>query len=566
MGFIPRILVALTLLAGACQHPDPIEKSPDPLEDPSDRPDLFQTADLSRGSDLGSVDLRLPAYDATAPGDLSPVGDLAPVGDLSHTADLAPVGDLGQASHCGSGALKWAERAATKLSTSSGNLQLHDVSVRPDGEIWVTGALNGPATFGEGTPYQTTLQGCDDILVARYAADGSFRWGRIWQTGYNSFASGTHIRALADGGAIVAASFYDTVTLDSGLATQVSFTAAGGVHDYDMVLVRLAADGHVVWARHAGGAGADFPQALDVLPDGRVSFVGRFADAFAHDVTLNRGRPDARTLTVAATQWEDLFIAQYDAQGGLTWVRLAGGTSRDDSAAGALYLGDGSVVVSGSFTRDISFEVLAGSVTGPPNVSGFFVARWLASGAIAWARVVESDARGSAVAQGPNGSLWVLVQAGGSAVFGKGEPTQTSLGSGGDAIARYDTSGAFLGIGRFATSNALHYLTAMVVVGDTAYVGGDEYYDITLNTAPPTTVSAVGWQDALALCTNGAGQVGWWRRAASSQHDHVRALAPAPGGDVVAIGEYDENITFSPAITLAAEALFSESFVARYGP
>jgi hypothetical protein len=503
-------------------------------------------ADLA-GADLGGVDLvgadlRAADLATTTPSDLSGHSDLSAPSDLGGLADLAP------SNTCGAGTLKFAVRAATKLSTSSGNLQLNDVSVRPDGEIWVTGSLNGSATFGEGTPHQQTLVGGDDILIARYAADGTFRFARLWVTGYNSFASGTHIRALADGGAMVAASFYDTVKLDDGLASAVTFTAAGGQHDYDIVLARIAADGHVVWARHSGGAGQDTAAALDALPDGRSVLVGRFADAFVHDTTVNRGRADAKTLTIAASQWEDLFLASYDAQGTLSWVRLAGGTSRDDAAGGALLLGDGSVVVSGTFTKDISFEGLTGALPGTQNNYSSFIARWSSGGTIDWAKTTASS-RGHALGLGPNGSIWHLVHTGAD-----------------DAIVRYSQSGTLQGSGTFATSNALHYLSAMAISGSAAYIGGDEYYDITLNTTPPTTVSSLGWQDALALCTNQAGQVGWWRRAASNQHDHIHALSVAPNGEIVAIGQYDADLTFAGGPTLISEALFDESFIARFAP
>ena len=482
-----------------------------------------------------------------------------------------PPGDLGP-STCGNGTQQWAVRAATKLNTSSGNLILRDVSVRPDGDIWVTGTLSGAATFGEGTAYQQTLTGGDGILVARYASDGTFRWGRVWQSAYNSFASGTQIRALADGGAMVVASFEATVKLDAGLASEVSFTAAGGTSDYDLVLARLAADGHVVWARQAGGGGQDFPQALDVTPDGKSVLVGRFADAFAHDVTVSRGRPDAITRTAASTAWETLFLAQYDASGNLGWVSLAGGTSRDDEGRGVVYLGDGSVVLSGSFTSDMAFDGLATTYTGAYGARGFFVARWSHTGAISWARVLPTGARGSTVALGPDGALWVLVHTSGTAVFGKGESTETTLtGSGNDAIARYDLAGNFLGVATFATSSALHDLPSMVLIGNSAYLGGDEYYDITFATTPnATTVSSVGWEDAITLCASAGGQVGWWKRAGSNQHDYVHAVAATPNGELVTVGEYDAPLTFSPgspgAVTLAKEALFSESFLARYGP
>ncbi len=286
---------------------------------------------------------------------------------------------------------------------------------------------------------------------------------------------------------------------------------------------------------------------------------------------MSRGRADAQTRSVAATAWETLFVAQYDANGALGWVSTLGGTSRDDEARGVVYLADSSVAVSGSFTKDMAFDGLSTTYTGMYGQYGFFVARWAATGAISWARVVETGARASTLAKAPDGSLWVLAHASSSAVFGKGETTQASVAGGGDAIVRYDLNGHFLGLGGFASSSGLHDLPSMVLIGNSAYIGGDEYYNITFNTTPnPTTISSLGWEDAITVCTSGAGEVGWVRRAGGNQHDHVHAVAATPNGELVAVGQYDAPITFLPgtpgAVTLIKQALFSESFLVRYSP
>ena len=410
--------------------------------------------------------------------------DAAPAADLS-PPDFGPLPDQGDSPHpCGIGTIKQVWRAATQVSRSDGNVQLYSVSVGPGGDIWVSGSLRGQATFGEGTPYQQTLTGYDDILIARYAPDGTFRFGRVWwnRTSSRGPSSGGRIRALADGGAVVTADFYSGVTLDYGLPSEVSFTAAGGERDIDIVLARLAADGHVVWARHSGG-GANDGAGIDALPDGRVVMAGRFADAWSHSITINLDRPDQKTLTADPAHWEELFIASYDADGGLSWVRMAGGTSRNDGAGGMVLLPDGSVVVSGSFTDNISFEGSPGSFAGMANVYSSFIARWSPNGAIAWVKTVD-NAVGNAVVLGPNNSLWQLGHIGAD-----------------DAMTRYSLDGSEQGSGHFASSNALHSLASLVVSGGVAYVAGDEAYDITLATKPSaTTVSSLGWGDALALC------------------------------------------------------------------
>ncbi len=252
------MLVVLGLFAG-CQSVDSVGVTA--TDDSGSEQDLADERDLAHSADAGIADSAVSDSGSdAAPSDAAP-SDAGTVWQ----SDLGP-------STCGTGTQQWVTRAATKLNTNSGDLILGDVSVRPDGNIWVIGSLSSTATFGEGTIYQQTLSGGNGILVARYASDGTFRWGRVYQSAYNSFATGTHIRALADGGAILALSFEDTVKLDSSLPSEVIFSASDK-NDYDIVLARLGADGHAVWARQAGGSGDDFPQALDVTPDGKSAFV-----------------------------------------------------------------------------------------------------------------------------------------------------------------------------------------------------------------------------------------------------------------------------------------------------
>lgn len=172
-----------------------------------------------------------------------------------------------------------------------------DVAAAPDGGLLVTGYRRMPGPRGY------------DLQVLRYDAEGAVAWERLVDIGI--FDSGTSVVPLADGGAAVAGVFE---------------TAAG---DLDARVLRLAADGTVLWDRAFGGPRNDSAWGLVAGEGGGVVVSG---------ATESQGAGST-----------DAWLFALDGAGTLRWERHYGGALWD-RPMGLTRAADGGLLVAGTTT------------------------------------------------------------------------------------------------------------------------------------------------------------------------------------------------------------------------
>jgi hypothetical protein len=491
--------------------------------------------------------------------------------DASPAADAAGT-DGGGTGACGNGTLGWARAVGTQFGLGA-TLEGWAVATHADGSFVITGTItNGTVTFGAGTAKQQVLTGSlrGDAFLARFAADGTYLWGRVY--GSSNGAAGIALRTLADGSTILAGQFEGQLTLDYGLPTQQTLSATGGADDFDVFLAHVAPDGTLLWVKRAGGTDFDFPFGLEVRPDGSSVVTGRFGTAFEDSITFNPGQPGAITLTRPSGNFEENFIALFDSAGTAQWARASGGSSRDDETYGVSILADGSIAVSGVFVKDTSFEGQAAPVTLASTADrSLFVARYESDGTLDWARAPTGSSIGYPVRPDPSGAILLTGAAEGTAVFGAGEPTQASLGgTGGDFVARYASDGSFVGFRRWGMVTD-EWDMRTIGSGD-AIVAGDFYMQGTFATSSgDQTLTALGWEDAYLACVHTAsGTVAWVRQLGGTQHDYARSVTRMPNGDLLVLGYFTADMTVDvglPSATpLGLGGGSGNVFLARYTP
>jgi hypothetical protein len=214
-----------------------------------------------------------------------------------------------------------------------------------------------------------------------------------------------------------------------------NLASAGGA---DIFLAKYDAAGNFLWAKRAGGTAADAATALRVDKSGNVFVAGYFYSPIA---TFDAFTVTNKSAPVAG--FSDLFLAKYDANGNVLWVKATSGSAND--TATALALDDaGNAYLTGSFYSGATFGNL-----GLTNLSAtnFFVAKYDGSGNVLWARTTTgvNTSQGNGICLDAATNVYVNGFLFGSLNLGSGSLTNTNgvftFGNATAFVAKYDRDG-----------------------------------------------------------------------------------------------------------------------------
>ena len=235
------------------------------------------------------------------------------------------------------GTLAWAKRAGgTDHDHSYGITTLSDDSTVVTGWFWES------ATFGKGEANETVLEwnGDHDIFIARYNPDGSLAWAK--RAGGIDDDHGNGITTLSDDSIVITGRFQDTAIFGEG---DVNETVLVSNDRSDIFLARYNPDGTLAWAKCAGGIWGNESCGITALSDDSTVITGLYRGL----ATFGKGEANETILESYDTyDGTDIFVARYNPDGYLAWVKRAGGTSWDEGW-GITTLSDDSTVVTGWF-------------------------------------------------------------------------------------------------------------------------------------------------------------------------------------------------------------------------
>jgi len=206
--------------------------------------------------------------------------------DETNETSLVSAGnsDIFVAKYNPNGTLGWVKRAG-----GSDNDSGYAITTRSDNTTIVTGYFKNTAIFGKDETFETPLvsAGESDIFIARYRDDSILEWAK--RAGGSDFCYGDKITVLSDNSTIISGHFKGTATFGPDEPDETDLVSYG---DYDIFLARFDSLGVLQWARHAGGAYGDFGRGIVTLSDGSVVVTGGFRD----DALFGEGEADETTL------------------------------------------------------------------------------------------------------------------------------------------------------------------------------------------------------------------------------------------------------------------------------
>jgi len=164
---------------------------------------------------------------------------------------------------------------------------LNELALGPTGHPTASGYFRNTLDFGVGGA--VTANGEDAYVLQLDANDGSPRWVKTF--GGSGDQTSYALDLGADGQVVVGFDFTDGIVIDPIATMNASAT--------DNALVKLAADGTPLWARHHGGGGNELSESVLVVDgsDARIVFTGWFTD----QLTVNQA-------TQLSQDQDDLFL------------------------------------------------------------------------------------------------------------------------------------------------------------------------------------------------------------------------------------------------------------------
>lgn len=386
-----------------------------------------------------------------------------------------------------------------------------------------------------------------------------------------------------EGNIYVTGSFEGSATFGEG-ENAVTLESA----DTDMFLASYSADAELRWVIGAVAEGDSSARGEGVAidEDGNVVVAGWFGES----ATFGEG---ADAVTVASAGGADMFLASYEPDGRLRWVRRGGG-SQLTRGQGVAMDGAGNAVVTGRFHGAATFGEGAEAVTVESAGSGdVFLASYDRDGELRWAVRSGGEHIADSWSVGANADGHIVVQ---------GTFTETiTFGDGADAVtlsrgerattlattfvASYDSADGTLNwAGRIFPNDSRSYASSgfdevAVDPAGNSYVTGQIQRTVTFGEgAEAVTVHSAGWQDAYVASYDPEGVLRWVDTAGGTRDSDVMGSAFAFGagvdgaGNVVVTGFFTGSATFGSgerAVTIGSEDPADEEswtglFVASY--
>ncbi len=335
----------------------------------------------------------------------------------------------------------WARTAGSALS-ESGWAVAQDAA----GNTILAGYIRTNATFGAIT---VTNAGSFDPFVAKYDPTGNLLWvrtatGTSDERGYGVTTDGT--------GNIYTCGFYNGPLNFGG-------TIITGSGTY---LAKYDPNGAIVWVRAIPAtACCNAGRALAFDPAGYVYMAG-----------ILGGIATFAATTLTTYGGNDFFIAKYDLNGNLVWVRQGGGVTSED-AYGVAVGPDGTVTATGYFSGTANFS--GTNILAPGTNVAMFLANYDPAGQLRWVQAAggNADVAGYGVSVDRSGVVWVTGEFAGTADFSG--MSRTALGAYGQAdifVARYNSEGNVLSAYVAGGINYDFGFALATDAGGTAYVTG----------------------------------------------------------------------------------------------
>ncbi|MCF8252986.1 MAG: hypothetical protein K9H61_03410 [Bacteroidia bacterium] len=288
-------------------------------------------------------------------------------------------------------------------------------------------------------------------------------------------------------------------------------------------LAKYTSAGALVWIQTAGGNGEDAASSVSVDNNGNSYVVGSF-----------RNSANFGTTTVTSNGSDDAFIAKYNANGVLQWVRTLGGSGQD-VAFWTKTFDNGDVVATGYYHGNLSFSNSTQVLSSNGN-SDIWVAKYASNGNLLWSASAGGNSYdyGHCVTIGASNTVIVSGEYKTTATFGSTSLTNNGGESNG-FIAKLSSAGSW----QWATkvggtgTDAAYAVTADST--DNYYLAGT--FSDTASFGIDNMISE-GLTDGFVSRVNSNGNIQWTRQFGGISKDLAQGISIGQNGTVFVAGSF----------------------------
>ncbi|MFT4595540.1 MAG: hypothetical protein ACI9UR_002029 [Bacteroidia bacterium] len=212
------------------------------------------------------------------------------------------------------------------------------IATDDNGNVFVAGSFTGGTHIAD--TFLTGYGGME-AFMAKYTSEGQFLWARVISGPAEDMARGLITDNL--GNVFVVGHFTDTVVFS---ITQNDTIAAKSEGMQDVFVAKYDANGNLLWNLTAGGLGNDTGTNID-----RYKWSGKLYVSGGFEKRAKFG-----TTALLSTGLTDAFLLKIDPDGNAHWAKKGGGLEHDMAASVAVNQTNGSIYIAGDFYGQANFE------------------------------------------------------------------------------------------------------------------------------------------------------------------------------------------------------------------
>ena len=390
-----------------------------------------------------------------------------------------------------------------------GNDQSSSIAADSVGNIYVTGYYVDSAVFSGISLHPAKGS---HLFLAKYSSLGSLLWIRT--TGaVTGQSQGTGVSIGANKSLYVTGYFSDSLSLGS--------TILRSIGTENIFLAKYDLDGNIEWAVSAGGTGYDFGRSVSTDTSENIYITGSFS-----------GSSDFSGKQLTSVGGDDIFIAKYDSNGSVIWVKSFG-SQTDDAGWGITVGHSGTIAVTGLFGDTIDFS---GIKLISKGISDIFITKFSSDGVPLWVQQAgdTSVGKGQSIAMDRDENVYVT----GNFVGGGIVPDCDGVGN--IYIAKYSSGGVKEWMKCVGTGGE-EFGAGVAVDSSGLYVTGG--YDNTINFGSGQ-IPNNGLFDIFIVKFDVSGNALWTDHAGAPKTDLGSAVALDPNGDLYLSGIFSDTCTF----------------------